>query len=115
MSTLVTLPGRSITCLSLLLLVWAGAGVATAADPAGARTLPVGYPAAPVHLIEPFGVGGGPDLLGRALAPKLSALWRQPVTVENITGAGATAGPANVATSPSDVVTRAAKRLCVVV
>jgi tripartite-type tricarboxylate transporter receptor subunit TctC len=94
-------PSRSITCLSLLLLVWA-VGVAAAADPAGAKPLPVGYPAAPVRLIEPFGVGGGPDLLGRALARKLSALWRQPVTVENITGDGATAGPANVAISPAD-------------
>jgi tripartite-type tricarboxylate transporter receptor subunit TctC len=43
-----------------------------------------------------------PDLLARALAPKLSHLWGQPVTVENIPGAGATAGPALVAKSPAD-------------
>ncbi len=60
------------------------------------------YPAKPVRIIEPFGVGGGPDLLARALAPKLSELWGQPVTVENITGAGATAGPEQVAKSPAD-------------
>jgi tripartite-type tricarboxylate transporter receptor subunit TctC len=60
------------------------------------------YPAKPVRIIEPFGAGGGPDLLARALAPKLSELWRQPVTVENIPGAGATAGPAQVAKSPGD-------------
>src|ERR1700726_1134670 len=60
------------------------------------------YPAKPVRLIEPFGAGGGPDLLARALAQKLSELWDQPVTVENITGAGATAAPAQVATSPAD-------------
>jgi tripartite-type tricarboxylate transporter receptor subunit TctC len=53
-------------------------------------------------LIEPFGAGGGPDLLGRALARKLSVLWSQPVTVENVTGAGATAGPAKVASAPAD-------------
>jgi tripartite-type tricarboxylate transporter receptor subunit TctC len=47
-------------------------------------------------------MGGGPDLLGRALANKLAALWGQPVTVENIPGAGATAGPARVAKSPAD-------------
>jgi Uncharacterized protein conserved in bacteria len=40
--------------------------------------------------------------LARALAPKLSELWGQPVTVENIPGAGATAGPAQVAKSPAD-------------
>ncbi len=55
-----------------------------------------------MRLIEPFGVGGGPDLLGRALAEKLAELWGQPVAVENIPGAGATAGPAQVAKSPAD-------------
>ena len=60
------------------------------------------YPAKPVHIIEPFGLGGGPDLLARTLAPKLSQLWGQPVTVENHPGAGATAGPAQVAKSPAD-------------
>ena len=60
------------------------------------------YPAKPVRMIEPFGAGGGPDLLARALAQKLSELWGQPVTVENIPGAGATAGPAQVAKSPAD-------------
>jgi len=59
-------------------------------------------PAKPVRIIEPFGLGGGPDLLARALAPKLAELWGQPVTVENVPGAGATAGPAEVAKSPAD-------------
>ena len=60
------------------------------------------YPAKPVRIIEPFGAGGGPDLLARAVAPKLSELWSQPVTVENHPGAGATMGPALVAKSPAD-------------
>ena len=60
------------------------------------------YPTKPVRIIEPFGEGGGPDLLARALVPKLSALWSQAVTVENLPGAGATAGPAQVAKSPAD-------------
>ena len=60
------------------------------------------YPAKPVRIVEPFGVGGGPDLLARTLAPKLSKLWGQPVTVENRPGAGATAGPAQVAKAPAD-------------
>ena len=40
--------------------------------------------------------------MARTLAPKLSELWGQPVTVENHPGAGATAGPAQVAKSPAD-------------
>jgi tripartite-type tricarboxylate transporter receptor subunit TctC len=61
-----------------------------------------GYPSKPIRLIEPFGAGGGPDLVGRALAQKLTELWGQPVTVENVPGSGATAGPAQVAKSPAD-------------
>jgi tripartite-type tricarboxylate transporter receptor subunit TctC len=60
------------------------------------------FPTKPVRLIEPFGAGGGPDLVGRALAQKLGELWGQPVTIENVPGAGATAGPALVAKSPAD-------------
>src|SRR3984957_4534483 len=46
--------------------------------------------------------GRAAGLLARALAPKLSELWGQPVTVENHPGAGATAAPAQVAKSPAD-------------
>jgi tripartite-type tricarboxylate transporter receptor subunit TctC len=60
------------------------------------------YPTKPVRLIEPFGAGGGPDLIARALGPKLSESWGQPVTIENHPGAGSTAGPALVAKSPAD-------------
>ncbi len=52
-----------------------------------------GYPTKPVRMIEPFGAGGGPDLMARAVSPKLSELWGQPVTVENHPGAGSTAAP----------------------
>ena len=60
------------------------------------------YPTNPVRLIEPFGVGGGPDLLARALSAKLSELWVEVVTVENHPGAGSTVGPALVANSAAD-------------
>ena len=60
------------------------------------------YPNRPVRLIEPFGAGGGPDLLARALSPKLSELWVEVVMVENHPGAGSTVGPALVARSPAD-------------
>src|SRR5438477_9313888 len=60
------------------------------------------YPAKPVRIIEPFGAGGGVDKIARAISPKLTALWGQPVTVESHTGTGMTAGPILVAQSPAD-------------
>src|SRR6202040_1054618 len=60
------------------------------------------YPSKPVRMIEPFGAGGGPDLMARAISPKLSQLWGQPVTVENHPGEGSTAAPALVAKTPAD-------------
>jgi tripartite-type tricarboxylate transporter receptor subunit TctC len=87
---------RIVAFLSLLLVSRA----VTHAEKSSA--LEQDYPVKPVHIIEPFGLGGGPDLLARTLAPRLSAPWGQPVTVENIPGAGATAGPAQVAKSPAD-------------
>jgi len=96
-------PGiRSITFLSLLLVGCARTHEDIGTDATNPPALAQNYPAKPVRVVEPFGPGGGPDLLARALAPKLSELWGQPVTVENIPGAGATAGPAQVAKSPAD-------------
>jgi tripartite-type tricarboxylate transporter receptor subunit TctC len=53
-------------------------------------------------MIEPFGAGGGVDVIARIISPRLSKMWGQPVTVENHTGAGSTEAPALVAKSPSD-------------
>jgi tripartite-type tricarboxylate transporter receptor subunit TctC len=60
------------------------------------------YPTRPVRMIEPFGAGGGPDVVARAISPKLSELWGQPVTVENHPGKGSTEAPTLVAKSPPD-------------
>jgi len=60
------------------------------------------FPTRAVRLVEPFGVGGGPDLLARALAHELAELWDQPVRVENHPGGGSTAAPAFVASARRD-------------
>jgi tripartite-type tricarboxylate transporter receptor subunit TctC len=60
------------------------------------------YPARPVRLISPFPPPGIPDTLARIVAPKLSEMWGQPVTVENRTGGGGSVGAEAVAKSPAD-------------
>jgi len=60
------------------------------------------YPSRPVRLIVPFPAGGSSDLLGRALARKMSEGLAQQVVVENRAGAGGTIGIGVVAKSPAD-------------
>src|SRR5437764_6481601 len=93
---------RPITFFLFLLIGCAGIHGNVMGEATNASAVAEDYPIKPVRLIEPFGAGGGPDLLARALAQQLSQLWGQAVTVENVPGAGATAGPAQVAKSPAD-------------
>lgn len=46
----------------------------------------------PVRIVVPYPPGGSIDVLARALGPELSALWGQPVVVENVAGAGGIVG-----------------------
>src|SRR5882762_2576102 len=92
----------SITLALLLIVGCAGAHADTIRNATNMAAAAHAWPTKPVRISEPFGAGGGPDLLARALSPKLSELWGQPVTVENHPGAGSTAAPALVAKSPAD-------------
>src|SRR5579872_6723461 len=60
------------------------------------------FPDRPVRIIDPFGAGGGVDVIARALARRLAVAWGQPAIVENHPGAGSTAAPALVANAPPD-------------
>jgi tripartite-type tricarboxylate transporter receptor subunit TctC len=64
--------------------------------------LPQAYPAKPVRLILPFPPGGPTDLLGRAVAQKLSDQIGQPVVADNRPGAGGNLGLEVTAKSPPD-------------
>lgn len=55
-----------------------------------------------MRLVEPFGSGGGPDVVARPIAERLSELWGQPALVENHPGGGSTTAPALVSEAPAD-------------
>jgi tripartite-type tricarboxylate transporter receptor subunit TctC len=76
----------------------AAAALLTAAAPAAAQD----WPTRPVTMIVPFAPGGGGDLIGRILAPRLSELLGRTVIVENIGGAGGMNGAARVANAAPD-------------
>lgn len=60
------------------------------------------YQAKPVRIIISFTAGGTTDVVGRKVAERLSAIWKQPVVVENKPGAGGTLGTDYVASQPAD-------------
>jgi len=60
------------------------------------------YPAKPIRLVVPFAAGGGTDMVGRVMAPRLSERLGRPVLVENRGGAGAVIGTTLVARAIPD-------------
>ena len=66
---------------------------------AGRAQPPNGYPSKPVRVIVPVAAGGPTDIVARALADKLSAMWHQQVIIENKSGA-ATTSAANMSHAP---------------
>jgi tripartite-type tricarboxylate transporter receptor subunit TctC len=71
-------------------LLWA---IACAAQP---------YPVRAIRFVVPFPPGGGMDLVGRAVADKLSPRLGQPIIIENKPGGGTTIGTDAVAKSAAD-------------
>ncbi len=70
----------------------------TLAAPALAQS----WPARPIRIFVPFGLGGSADVAARALQEPLSAALGQPVVVENRPGAGAVIGTDVVAKAAPD-------------
>ena len=42
------------------------------------------FPDRPVRIIDPFGAGGGVDVIARALARRLAAAWGQPADRKSV-------------------------------
>ena len=60
------------------------------------------WPAKPVRLVVAYPPGGGLDFVARTVAQRLSEVVKQPIVVDNRTGASGTIGAQNVATSTPD-------------
>ena len=60
------------------------------------------YPNKVVKLVVPFAPGGATDMLGRVVAERLGAVWKQTVIVDNRGGASGTIGADSVAKSKND-------------
>src|SRR5947209_10980430 len=69
-----------------------------AATPAAAQS----WPTRPVTMVVPFAAGGGTDVLGRILAPRLAEVLGQQVVIENVGGAGGMVGSTRVAKAAPD-------------
>jgi tripartite-type tricarboxylate transporter receptor subunit TctC len=69
---------------------------------AHAPALAQDWPTRPVTMVVPFAAGGGGDLAGRILAPRLSEVLGKTVVVENVGGAGGMNGAARVAKAAPD-------------
>jgi len=60
------------------------------------------YPSRPITLIVPFSAGGPTDVVARTLGAELGKVLKQPIVVENRTGAGGTIAATYVANADPD-------------
>ena len=60
------------------------------------------FPTRPIRLVVPFPAGGGPDIMARLVAQKMSANMNHAVLVENRAGATGLIGTEHVAKAPPD-------------
>ncbi|HYG41618.1 MAG TPA: tripartite tricarboxylate transporter substrate binding protein [Bordetella sp.] len=76
--------------------------IATAAISVPKLSFAQRYPARPVSVIVGFSPGGGTDVTARIVSKKMSALFGQPLVVENKPGAAGTLAAGQVERAPAD-------------
>jgi tripartite-type tricarboxylate transporter receptor subunit TctC len=70
--------------------------------PATAQDAAANYPERGIKLIVPFPAGGAVDIVARAIAVRLNMAWKQPIIVENVTGASGIIAAQALVRSPKD-------------
>ncbi len=70
--------------------------------PLVARAQEAEFPSRPVRVVVPFPAGGANDILTRTLLDQLRPVWKQPVVVENLPGAGGNIGAQAAARAEPD-------------
>ena len=78
------------------------AALCFAAALTGTDTLAQAFPARGIRVIVPFAAGGAADIMARVTSERVAAALRQPITVENRTGAGGNLGANLVARAEPD-------------
>ncbi len=63
------------------------------------------FPGTTVRMVVPFPPGGGADAQARNLAERLAQRWKQPVVIDNVSGAGGAVAANKVARSKPDGLT----------
>ncbi len=94
-------PAAIVAAAAVWSIAWAGciveAGAQTSATGSG-----LAFPAKSLRLVVAVAPGGNMDLMGRAVAQRLTESLGRPVVVENRPGANTTIGSENVARSAAD-------------
>src|SRR5262245_63493 len=90
--------GTSERAMASLKLISAVIALVLAGEVASAEQ----WPTRPVTMVVPSAAGGGGDVFGRVLAPRLAELLGQPVIIENVGGAGGMTGTSRVAKAAPD-------------
>lgn len=93
---------RSTNFRVMQLVAAAATTLGLALSPAAAVWAQDAYPSRPITMIVPFPPGGVADTVGRPMAEALSKVLKQPVVVENKSGAGGGIGFSHVAKAKPD-------------
>jgi tripartite-type tricarboxylate transporter receptor subunit TctC len=81
---------RVVVAALLAVLTWSG------------HALAGDFPSHPITLVVPFSAGGPTDAMARILGERMQKTLGQPITIENVTGAGGSLGVGRVDRAPPD-------------